>query len=121
MPIKKLRVSFDLDVELFAKILAHGNNGMHIDVLGDATEAPRVTHTAASRRGEHPAKKQMAVLEALKNGQQELSVMKAKVKEEGFSPDVNSLVSKMLEDKLIKRVGYALYTLTEKGRSYVDA
>jgi hypothetical protein len=42
MALKKLRISFDLDMELLAKILTHSNSGMKIDVFGDQPKPPKL-------------------------------------------------------------------------------
>jgi hypothetical protein len=35
MPIKKIHVGFDIDMEVFMKMLQHGNSSMNINVYGD--------------------------------------------------------------------------------------
>ena len=54
MALKKLRISFDLDMELLAKILTHTNTGMKIDVFGDQPKPPKLL--AAPREGRTPAR-----------------------------------------------------------------
>jgi hypothetical protein len=35
MPVKQITVQFDLDIELFTRILAHSNQGVKFSVYGD--------------------------------------------------------------------------------------
>ena len=46
MPIKKINVSFDIDAEIFMKMLQHGNSSMKIEVFGDT---PKVSKKDAQK------------------------------------------------------------------------
>jgi hypothetical protein len=129
MAIRKLRVSFDIDVETFAKVLALGNSGMNIEVYGtgDASASPsRVNHTVAvarvGHRKEHPAKKQMVILEALaKKEAMHLNEISVLCKKAGFAASINSCMNTMLNAGTVTRVGPGLYAATDRGVSYVNA
>jgi hypothetical protein len=126
MAIRKLRVSFDVDVEVFAQLLAHGNSGMNIEVFGTdgAVPAPsvkRVNHTRAiEAHKDHPAKKQMIILEELAKGRRTLMQIKEVIAKSDFSPDISSCMALMLSRKLIKRTSYATYAIGTKGAEYVN-
>jgi hypothetical protein len=118
MAIRKLKISFEIDVETLAKVLAYGNSGMNIEVLGTddkASSVPRVSHT-----GRHPAAKQMLLLEHLVNGDLRLKELQDICAKKGFSRGIGSCMDAMLKARTIKRVAPATYSITEKGRGYVN-
>jgi hypothetical protein len=41
MPIKKIHVGFDIDMDVFMKMLQHGSSGVRVDFLGDTPKQPK--------------------------------------------------------------------------------
>ena len=41
MAIKKIHIGFDVDIEIFMKMLQHGNSGMKIEVFGDTPKVKK--------------------------------------------------------------------------------
>lgn len=42
MPIKKVSVTFDLDMDVFMKVLHHGNTGVRVEMFADAKHSPKL-------------------------------------------------------------------------------
>ena len=116
MPMRKLVVSFELDAELFAKMLLH--SPMDIKAFGDEPEpVPRVTHTLR-----HTAGKQMAILEKLASQKRvSLTEISEVAVQAGFTKSVGSCLNTMLNTHVIQRVGSATYSITKKGLAYVKS
>lgn len=115
MPIKKLKVSFDLDMELFAKILAAGHTNMDIQAFGtDPTAEPapaQITYRGGSRR---------AVLLALKDKPLSRTEMKDVIAANGYSrKSLDALIYTMRVAGLVRKVGEGTYAITKKGLAHV--
>lgn len=119
MPVRKLRVSFVVDVDLLAKLLASSHEQLDIAVFGDE---PGVSHTQGERHKALPAPKRVGtvVLKAIEQGEG-IAGMRAALEKAGYSPDsLDSALSKLRHvDKLIERVKQGHYKLTKKGQNYV--
>ena len=119
--IKKLKVSFDLDMEVFAKILALGHSDMHIEAYAPAVgEEPCVTHTAQIT---HRGGMQTAILNALRHkGKVKTSELNSVLEAQGYSVKSLAGVIYTLKGKgLIRSGGYGLFVITKKGLAHVGA
>jgi hypothetical protein len=122
MPVRKLRVSFVVDVDLFAKLLASSHEQLDIAVFGDE---PSVTHTQGERHKALPTPTKgvnMIVLKAIAQGEI-IAGMRAALEKAGYSPNsLDCALSKLRHvDKLITRVSQGTYKLTRKGQDHVNS
>jgi hypothetical protein len=117
--LKKIRVSFEVDLEVFAKLLAVGHQKINVEMLGSeeakASEAPRVTHTR------HGASRAMVVLEALAEGKKSLTELKDIAHKAGFMGDLGSCLYGLIATGSIRRVKHATYAITKKGEAHVNS
>lgn len=114
MPIKKLRVSFDIDADMFTRMLAAGHSDMNIQVF--STEDPRVTNTEpkqiTSRLG-----MRKCILMQLHSERRRLHEIRLAIVEAGYSvKSLNNCLALMIEDGLVRRAGYGIFAITAKGR-----
>jgi DNA-binding HxlR family transcriptional regulator len=115
MPMKKLRVSFDIDMELFARMLGAGHSDMNIQVFG--TDDPRVTHTNAITDNRGGIR--TVILDTLRTGDKQLSEIRIALVDHGYSAkSLNGAIHLMQENGLIKRVAFATFAITKKGESF---
>ncbi len=115
MPVKKLRISFDIDMEVLVKALALGHSNMDIQAFG--TEE-RVTHTEPvvaqiTNRGGMRS----LLLEALTSGKKQLHELRVVIVTAGYSAkSLNGQIHDMQADGFIRRAGYGIFAITAKGR-----
>jgi hypothetical protein len=116
MPVRKLTVSFDLDGEVFARMLANCHSDMHIQVYGDPQKA---VDTPLQLEGK--ATLNTAVLHALKaNERMCLRDIREAIVLVGFSAkSLNSALYKLKTERMIRSPKYGWYTLTAKGLANV--
>lgn len=122
MAIKKLKVSFDIDAEMFAKMLAHGHSAMNIEVYGNAVEDSdkelRVSHTEPKLITDRGGLKE-TILAFLSSGSKHLSEMRVIIVRAGYSASsLNSAIDLLQSSGLIRRVYQGTYAITKKGASY---
>lgn len=119
MPVKKLRVSFDIDMEVLVKALALAHSEMNIQVFG--TE-DRVTHTDVPQIADRGGIKKL-VLKALSDkGKMQLHEIRVLIVAAGYSPkSLNSQIHGMQMDRLIRRAGYGIFAITAKGRNHASS
>lgn len=124
MPVKKLRISFDLDMEVFAKVLALGHADMHIEAYQNAIgDEPRVTHTKPAQITSRNGIKAL-ILSAMKEQPKNfpLRAMKMLIVDAGYSvKSLNSQLHVMVTDKLVRSNGKGLYAITKKGLTHARA
>lgn len=122
MPTRKLRVSFVLDVEVLARILAH-HEQMDIEVYGD--EPQGVSHTKEEHKALPPASGLVweVVLRAIAQGATKSPDIRVALEKAGYSPkSLDSAIAKLRHDaKFIERVTWGVYKLTKKGQDYVNS
>jgi hypothetical protein len=120
MPLKKLRVSFELDADLLCRMLVHGSS-MHIEAFHQSVKEPKVHPALPPPRvkGARVSPVGMVVLRALADGKQSNTTLQAALEKAGFAPSsINSCIHKLVHiDKLTKRVSNGVYALTAKGRN----
>lgn len=116
MPVRKLKVTFDLDVDVFAQMLAAGHSNMNIEAYEPAVE-PRVTHTDPAqitmevRGGMRPT-----ILTFLTSGKKSTQEIKVIIVRAGYSEkSLPNALFLMREDGLIRSMGVGFYALTKKG------
>jgi hypothetical protein len=120
MPVKKLRVSFDIDMEVLVKALAFGHSNMDIQAYGaEAAEPiPEVARITNKRSG----LKEVILQSLLKSGKLKLHDLRVLIVEAGYSPkSLNSVIHVMQIDGYIRRAGYATFALTKKGEHHVGS
>ena len=125
MRIKKIHVGFDIDMEIFVQMLAHGNSGMKIDVFGADPPKPK-----RQVRGDTHPRDIPALLEApkmnlrrtiaaflLEHKERTVSMVELKAVSEnsGFSPNSASpTIQAMIKMGMAKRVSDGAYQATAK-------
>src|SRR5215831_9177883 len=119
MAIKKLRVTFDVNMEMFLQMCQHSD--MNIQAFSDSD--PRVSHTGALPQIENRNGMRALLLNALvKKGPMESKDLKAIMVEGGYSAkSYAGLMWKMIGEHLVRRAGYRKYAIAQKGRDYVGA
>lgn len=122
MPVKKLRVSFDIDMDVLVKALAIGHSDMNIQAYG--TEEPSVSHTQpvvaqiTDRGG-----MRNVILKALSGpGKLRLHELRVIIVAAGYSAkSLNGQIHLMQVDGYVRRAGYGTFAITKKGRNHEAA
>lgn len=121
MALKKMRVSFDLDMEVFAQILAKANSGMKIDIFGDETQVPKEKMKALPKLdGASVRNHLLAVMIANPDREYTTKELKGLVIANGASLGQNGIhgaVHDLFTHRMIKRTKPGRYKLTTKGAS----
>jgi hypothetical protein len=112
--MKKMRVSFDIDIELFARMCAAGGE-MHIDVFGDTspTSAPALP----------PPRSMMAavIVELVHAPHFNRDDMKSALAKHGYSQDsVTTCFRMLLDNKYIRTIEHGKHTVTKAGVTYAS-
>jgi|SRR3954464_12116767 hypothetical protein len=81
MPMKKIHVEFELDPELFMKMLQHGSSSMKISVFGDEKKAKLPKEEAKLLGAPKQSNRGL-----VKGGAKKIIMDYAKVHKDGFSP-----------------------------------
>jgi hypothetical protein len=129
MSIKKIRVSFDLDMEIFMRMLAHGNDAVRFEVYGDQPKVPKVRKEAQAVDGVKALPKPARAIDAPpvrivlfdyikanKDGPIPVKAMCAYIEQHGYAAtSVYHALSALMKAKYIKRVDAGVYQITEKG------
>lgn len=131
MALKKMRVSFDIDIPVFLSMLATANSGMKIDVYGDdkppkelkrqlnGHHAPKLLAAPKQRRGKGGTTSYAAILAHLVAHKD--SGFKAKeltpiIVAIGKAPNsVSPQLGKLRVDGMVKKDKDGLYRATPKG------
>jgi hypothetical protein len=120
MRIKKIHVGFDIDMEVFLQMVAHGNSGMKIEVFGAEPPKPKrqvVQEKPALLEGPKPTLGEVVSKFMLEHkdraiGIKELQELSTK---HGFSPTSAQPTMQALRKKgLVKRVSPGLFQVTDK-------
>jgi hypothetical protein len=110
MAVKKISVTFELDMEVFMKVLQHGNSAVRVDMYGDRKESPKLL---AAPQPERPGAKKLMIEFMTKNKDRDVQAKELKLMlvENGYSPSTyGSQLHLMMLDGIIKRSkdGYRL-------------
>lgn len=117
MGIKKLRVSFDIDAEMFARMLSAGHSAMNIEVFGE--QDPRVSHTEPMKLIGSRGGMRQAILGALVNGSKSMAELRVILVRAGYSvKSMPGAIHLMRQDKLIRSAGFGIIAITKKGTNY---
>ena len=125
MKPKKMRVSFELDMEVFAQMLVHGNTGVRFDMYGEQPKQPRVAKEDTkllSPPKDRPVTARILILKALdaaENGLRPRELMEVCVAG-GFAKATHSpQLINLLAGSLVKRAN-GVYTITAKGKAEIN-
>lgn len=117
MGIKKLRVSFDIDAEMFARLLSAGHSAMNIEVFSN--EDPRVSHTEPPKLITDRGGMRRVILNTLKEGSKRTAELQVIVVRAGYSAkSFSSAIHLLRTDGLVRSVGYGVIGITKKGTNY---
>jgi hypothetical protein len=119
MRIKKIHVGFDIDMEVFVQMLAHGNSGMKIDVFGaDPPKSKRqAKEEPALLEGPKMTLKRTIAAFLLEHKDRAVSIgeLKELSDKNGFSASSASPTMRaMIKMGVAKRVNEGLYQATAK-------
>jgi hypothetical protein len=129
LALKKLRVSFDIDIPVFLQMVAAGNCAMKIDVFGDGAHAkppkllnghaPKLLEGPKTRRSRGDRPSNYAVLLALlaqhKDRAVKVDVLKQAVVDNGGAPNSSSpQLAKLRADGFVKKTVDG-YQITPRG------
>lgn len=112
MALKKMRVSFDLDIEVFAQILAKANSGIKIDMFGDEARVPR--EKLLPRIG-HESYHQRILNHMKKDKEKHYTTTELKAIFTDAPNAVHGALNHLFTNRLIKRPAKATYQLTALG------
>ena len=115
MPVKRLRIAFDIDVSVLATVLAQCNSGMHIELSGEEALTP-LPSPAARPHYEQPA------LELFKKSKTVTTANMIILVERlgGNRKAATNLLYRLYRDGLVQRTRFGHYRLTAKGRSHAE-
>jgi hypothetical protein len=118
MPIKKLRVAFDIDVNVLAAALASHNCGMHVQLAGEAMpeelEPPkRQLALPAPKRGEN-----LDIVVAYISAHRDRTVRMDELRKILPEKSLSNALFRARSRGLIRKVGIGQYRISVKGRSY---
>ena len=114
MPVKRLRIAFDIDVSVLATVLAKCNSGMHIELSGE--EAPSLPPPAARLNYEQPT------LELFKKSKTVTTANMIILVERlgGNRKAATNFLYRLYRNGLVQRSRFGHYRLTAKGRSHAE-
>ena len=113
MPIRKLKISFDIDMETLARMLALGHSSLNIEAYEPATE-PRVTQTNQIANGHDSV--EIVLLKALKKSSLTSAEMRGALAESGWSvKSLGCALHDLKKRKLVKSIERGHYGITTKG------
>jgi hypothetical protein len=122
MALKKMRVSFDLDIEVFAQILAKANSGIKIDMFGEEVRAPREKMKALPKSdGASVRNHLLAVMKAEPEREYTTMELKGLVIANGASLGQNGIhgaVHDLFTHRMLKRTKPGVYKLTALGAEH---
>jgi hypothetical protein len=119
MAIKKLTISFDVDMEVFMKMLQHGNSSMNIQVLGDKPKVAKEPKLLAGPPTEPLRKVALDFFREHKERQVPIRELRHRCIEKGFRPNsAYQIVSLLIENKHLKKLGDGMYQITAAGVNY---
>jgi hypothetical protein len=136
MALKKLRVSFDIDIPVFLQMVAAGNCAMKIDVFGDGTHAkppkqPKHLNGHSPKLLEGPKRKSrnvggmsnysaiLAVLAQNKDRAVKVDeLQQAVVANGGQAKSTSPQIAKLRTDGLVKRTDGGAYQVTARGLAH---
>jgi hypothetical protein len=121
MPVKKLKISFEIDMNVLMAALANGHSAMNIDAFQNAVEETRVSHTASPLQITDRGGMRRLMANALRdNGKMKVGDLRLLIIGAGYSSkSLNSALHDMLTKKFVRRAGKATYAVTKKGLNYV--
>lgn len=135
MPIQKLKVTWEVDMELFARFCAREHKAMHIDAVQSAVKetefevvndpedmlkigyAGRESITKKRRGGDKVVLVHMAATKKRMNTKEIRAIL---LRHNYSAKSVSNFIFEMKNEKYIKRVAYGLYAITAKGIAYVQ-
>jgi hypothetical protein len=119
MPVKKLKISFEIEMGVLMAALANGHSAMNIDAFQNAVEETRVTHTDSPLQITDRTGLKGLILSALKDKKLSIGEIRLVIVDAGYSAkSLNSGLHQLMVDKLVKRIGYSLYSITKKGLTH---
>lgn len=114
MPLKSLKVTFDIDIETFVRVCAAAHTSMNIQAFTDSD--PRVSHT---KQIGSQGMRTLLIDAFKKTPKLKMYELRAVLVEGGFSgKSLNNLIHMMLRDKLIRHAGYGTYALSKRGAAH---
>ena len=118
MPIKKIHVGFDIDVEMFMKLLQHGNSGMKIEVFGD-TPKKEAQKLLPAPSGVPLRTVALDFFKARKDRVVPIKELRHHCVEKGFRPNsAYQIVNLLIGNKHLKKVSVGMYQVTAAGMNY---
>ena len=120
MPMKKIHVEFELDPEIFMKMLQHGSSSMKIAVFGD----DRPLKQREQKLLPAPKPLRVVALDFFRE-RKDRAVPIRELREyclvNGFRPNsAYQIVSLLIENKHLKKVDVGMYQITPAGVNYVN-
>ena len=120
MPIKKIHVGFDIDMDVFMKMLQHGSSNVRVEFTG---EAPKVKPTASGPKLlTPPVPIRSVVLDYFKQHKDEKVNVRSLfelVQSKGFAGNsAYSVLHLLVANKHVKKIDKGLYQLTASGANY---
>jgi hypothetical protein len=121
MPMKKIHVEFELDPEIFMKMLQHGSSSMKIAVFGD-DKGPKVPKKEQQKLLPAPKPLRVMALDFMREHKDRIVTtkeLKDYLAAHGWMPhSTYGVLGLLCENKHIKKMGSAQYQITEKGVTY---
>jgi hypothetical protein len=122
MAIKKISVSFDIDMDAFMKMLQIGNSGMHINVFGDTPKVPKMRGPKLLEAPERVGAKRLILNHLVKNKDRDVTTKELGelLKESKYAKGTHSSQLHMLVMNGFVRRGKDGYRPTVKGVNHVE-